>query len=92
MNNISSIEGSNLSLKNNIQSLLDEINLSKNLNNLNNGLSYFAPNLNHSIGAELTNFIFLKNNLEKVNTDSFSSNISYKNIFKYININNNKNE
>ena len=60
--------------------LLDEINLSKNLNNLNNGLSYFAPNLNHSIGAELTNFIFLKNNLEKVNTDSFSSNISYKNI------------
>lgn len=80
LNNITSIESSNLSLKNNIQSLLDEINLSKNLNNLNNGLSYFAPNLNHSIGAELTNFIFLKNNLEKVNTGSFSSNISYKNI------------
>ena len=80
LNNISSIESSNLSLKNNIQSLLDEINLSKNLINLNNGLSYFAPNLNHSIGAELTNFFFLKNNLEKVNTTSFSSKISYKNI------------
>ena len=63
LDNLESISSSNPSLYSNIQSILDEVNLSSSIASLNEQILYFAPDYNSTIGINTSNIIFLKNNI-----------------------------
>ena len=60
LDNLELISSSNPSLYNNIQSILDEVNLSSSIASLNEQILYFAPDYNSTIGINTSNIIFLK--------------------------------
>ena len=88
LDNLEQISSSNIDLYNNIQGVLDEINLSPSQSILDSQLLYFYPDYNHSIGVNITNLIFLKKNIEHIDSNSFftasisKSNLSQKNDLK----------
>ena len=88
LDNLEQISSSNIALYNNIQGVLDEINLSPSQSTLDSQLLYFYPDQNYSIGVNITNLVFLKKNIEHIDTNSSvtasisKSNLSQKNDLK----------
>ena len=74
LDNLERIKNSNTAIYNSLQTVLDEINLSANINTLNDQILYFSPDLNKSIAINITNLIHLKN--EMIKHRSFKNNIN----------------